>query len=593
MTAILSRSGVGSPGRGVGVARTLGVLGGSVAALALLVAALPWLRGEDPARTVLRTRFAEREPDPAALASVRAELDLPTDPVTGALGWLAGALGGDLGRSWVSGGDVGPGVIGALGLSLTLATAAVIVAVAIAGAVLGPGVWRSSATGEPTGRGSGATAALLGSLPEPVLALTLIAVVAVGWGVLPTAGFAGPASLILPALALGVPAGGLLARIVSSALDATLAEGWTRSWRSAGYGRGAIATAAARRAVAIAIPQITLLLVGLLGTGVTIERAFAIPGLGSTALQAVLAQDIPVLQGCIAMLVVLGLSLGAVAALAHRTLLGPALTSAELPTAVPRGDPGPRRLRAVPWTLATLLAVAIAAGLLRDPAAVELQRRLAAPSAALPFGADELGRDLLARFGHGAVLTLGTALAVTALALAIGLTVGLLSRSNRAGVADVLNALPPVLVGILLAAVTGPGLLSAAIAVTAVGWIPLAVHTRGLVTEARASGYVRAAVLSGATPTRITRRHVLPAVLTPVLRHALVRIPHAALGIAALSFIGLGAGPESPEWGAMLADSLGYITRAPWTILAPAGGLATLGLIIGLLPTDPTRDPVQ
>ena len=149
--------------------------------------------------------------------------------------------------------------------------------------------------------------------------------------------------------------------------------------------------------------------------------------------------------------------------------------------------------------------------------------------------------------------------------------------------AAVLPALPPGGGGIRGAAAAGPRLLSAAGAVAAVGWIPLAVHTRTVATEVRASGFVRAAVLAGAEPGRITRRHVLPAVLPAVLRHGLARVPHAALGIAALSFLGLGAAPDTPEWGAMLAESLAYVERAPWTILAPTVGLAVLGLVVGLV----------
>lgn len=562
--------------------RAAGVVAASVLGLAVVVAALPWLGG-DPARTVFRARFGERQPDPAALASIRAELDLPSDPVTGALGWLGRALTGDLGRSWVSRGDVGAGVLPALGISLTLAGAAVVVALLVAVVVLGPALWRATRTGGPLGRSPGAASALLGSLPEPALALALVAVVAVGWGVLPTSGLAGPDALVLPALALGVPAGGLLARVLSGGVSSTLAESWIRSWRSVGAGRATVALAVARRAVAVAVPQVALLLVGLLGTAVTVERAFAVPGLGSTALAGVLARDVPVVQACVALLVLVALGIGAAAALAHRALLGPALSAADLPVAVPEPARDPRWLRAAPGVLGVLGVLVVVVGLFRDPDRDDLTARLAPPSARHPLGADALGRDLLARVAHGALPTVGVAVLVTAVSLALGLAVGLASRSGGAGFADVLNALPPVLVGVLLAAVTGPGLLPAAVAVAAVGWIPLAVHTRALAVEARASGYVRAAVLSGASPRRVARRHVLPAVVGPVVRHAAVRVPHAALGLAALSFLGLGAPEGSPEWGAMLADSLDYLVRAPWTILAPAGALALLGLVIGLM----------
>lgn len=268
----------------------------------------------------------------------------------------------------------------------TLAAAATLVAILVGAAVVAPGLWRASRTGSALGRGSGVAAALLGALPEIVVALVLIAVVAVGWRLLPTSGFVGPQHLVLPALALGLPSGGLLGRILISGVDSTLAESWVRSWRSVGAGRLVVAAAVTRRAFAVALPQVALLLVGLLGSAVVVERAFAIPGLGSTALQGVLAQDIPVVQACVALLVLLGLGVGTLGVLAHRMLLGPGLRGADLPSAVPEPVPDTRLTRCAPWLAGGVLGVLIVLGLLRDPSAVVLADRLAAPSAGSPFG---------------------------------------------------------------------------------------------------------------------------------------------------------------------------------------------------------------
>lgn len=559
----------------------------AVVALTVVIAALPWLWDSDPAATVLRTRYPERGVDPATLDALRAELDLPTNPVGGALGWLGGVLTGDLGTSWVSRGPVAPGVLAAIGVSLTLAVAAALVAAVAALGLLAPGVARATRRGTgDTGRGTAVTASVVGAVPEIALGAVLVAVVAVAWGLLPSTGFSGPAHLVLPALALGLPAGGLLARMLSSATESALAEPWVRTWRSWGTPPATIALGVARRAVATAVPQIALLVVGLLGSAVAVEQLFGVPGVGSTALDAVLAQDLPVAQAAVMLLVLLGLGLGGVGVLAHRALLGPARSGGELPAGVPlprESLPGGRARSWAPWAAAGVLAVVVVAGLPRDPSTVVEGRRLAAPSWSAPLGADALGRDLWARVAHGALLTVGTAVAVTAVCLVVGLLVGVGARSTRAGAADVLNALPPVVVGLVVAAIAGPGLLGAAIAVATVGWVPLAVHARTLAAEARASGYVRAAVLAGASPARVARRHVLPAVVGPVTRHGLARVPHAALGIAALSFLGLGAAPDSPEWGAVLADSLAYVERAPWTIIAPATGLVLLAVVVALV----------
>ncbi|MEJ2867693.1 ABC transporter permease subunit [Actinomycetospora sp. OC33-EN08] len=559
-----------------GLLRPVAGAAGTVVVLAVLVAALPWLWDSDPAATVLRARYPERGVDPATLDALRRELDLPSNPVLGAAEWLGGLLRGDLGTSWVTRAPVAPEVLGALGISLTLALAATLVAAVVAALLLLPGLL-AGVRGRAPGRGAAVAAAVLAALPEIVLGSVLVLVVAVGWRLLPSSGFTGPANLVLPALALGAPAGGMLARILSASVEATVAEGWVRTWRSLGLGVPTLALGVTRRAVAVAVPQIALLVVGLLGSAVAVEQLFTIPGIGSVARGAVLAQDLPTVQAAVTLLVLLGLALGGLGVLVHRALLGPALSGRELTGAAETASRPASRTSVV---VAVLLLVAVAAGLPRDPSSGNEARRLAPPSLALPFGADPNGRDLYARFAHGALLTVGSAVVVVAVCLVVGLAVGVGARSARAGAADVLNALPPVFVGLLVAAVAGPGLVGAAVAVALVGWVPLAVHARTLAAEARASGYVRAAELVGASRWRVARRHVLPAVLGPVTRHALARVPHAALALAALSFLGLGAAPDSPEWGAMLAAAQGYLERAPWTVLAPVVGLVALAVVL-------------
>ncbi|MFQ1002880.1 ABC transporter permease subunit [Modestobacter sp. SSW1-42] len=552
----------------------------AVTGTALLAGSLPWLSGDDPARTVLRARETEREIDPAALAAVRERLDLPADPVQGTLGWLGRVVRGDLGTSWVSGQPVADVVPPALGVSLTLATTAALVALVLAVLLCLPALARAAAGGHPGGGAASVGAAALAALPEFVVAVVLVAVVAVGWGLLPTSGFAGPASLVLPVLALALPAGGLLARVLGGAVGDAAGEAWVRTWRAAGVPRTAVMAALGRRALTAVVPQVLLLLVGTLGASAVVEAVFDVPGLGGTALDAALAQDVPVVQAGVALLVVLGLAVGGAGVLASRLLLGPAASgglSPELP-------PPARRTGRWAAGLAGVLLLVVLAGLLRDPAAQQVGGRLAAPGWDHPLGADALGRDVLARFGAGALLTVGLALLVSAVALVAGVAAGLLGR-GRAGLADVLNALPAVLVGIAVAAVAGPGLPAAVLAVSAVAWVPLAVHTRTLAAEVRASGFHLAARTYGADGWRLVRAHVLPAVLPPVARHALLRVPHSALALAGLSFLGLGAGPESPEWGRSLADGVGYLERAPWLVGVPAAGLVLLGVAAGLVRT--------
>lgn len=586
MTATSAGPGAGRTGTHLGRARGPVTALASCAGIAFVVGSLPWLSGDDPAQTVLRARSAEREADAEALESVREELDLPSDPLTGTLDWLSGALRGDLGVSWVSGAPVAPSIASAMGVSAALACAAALVALATGLLVVLPGLVRAVRAGRGAGRGADVTGAVLASTPDFLLASVLLAVVAVQWTAVPTSGWEGPAHMVLPALALGLPAGGLISRVLAGALSATLAENWVRTWRVVGFDPLTLVLSLLRRTVAVALPQVLLVFAGLLGSSIIVESVFAVPGLGHTALDGVLAQDLPRVQGAVTALVLMGFAVGGAGISLHRALLGPALGASDLAPAV-TADPGvgPRAER-LPVAIGGLLLLVIAVGLLRDPNAIGLTSRLEAPSTAHPLGTDALGRDLLARFGHGALISVGAGVAVSLVALVVGTVLGVWGRRARAGAADVLNALPPVLVGVLVAAVLGPGLPGAATAVAMVAWIPIAVHARTLVTEVRASGFHQAAVAGGAGLLWISYRHLVPSVLPTVARHALVRIPHNTLALAGLSFLGLGAPHDSPEWGAMLAESVRYVERAPWAVAVPALGLALLGAVAALVRTE-------
>ncbi|MEU9063475.1 ABC transporter permease subunit [Streptomyces sp. NPDC048430] len=535
-----------------------------VAALAA-VGLLPWLSGRDPALTVLRARSAEQEPTEEALSAIRRDLGLDAGPLSLLGDWATGLLRGDFGTSWVSGTDILPSVVSGLQVSLGLMAAALSVAVLLAVALVAPVLVR--------GRGSaGAFAAMAAAVPEFLLATVALLVCGVWLGWLPTSGWQGPEHLVLPALALGVPAGGLLGRLVADALPAVLDERWVELWQGAGVSRTRVSLAALRRVLPPLIPQFGMVAVGLTGGAVAVETVFAVPGIGRTALGAAKSQDLPLLQGAVLALLALGLVTGALAALIRRRLLGPALRDAglSLPPARPvRAHP------AIPALLGILLLTAIGWGLLRDPYAVDTTARLAPPSWANPMGTDGLGRDVLARLGHGAASTVGTAAAVCLLSLVIALALGFLP-GIAAGAADIANALPPVIVGILVAAAAGPGTGGAALAVALISWPPLAAHAAALVQEVRASAFLTAQRAIGAPPLWILTRHVLPSVAAPVARHALLRLPGIALALASLGFLGLGAQPPAPEWGLLLDESRAYVERAPWAALAPAAALALL-----------------
>ena len=233
----------------------------------------------------------------------------------------------------------------------------------------------------------------------------------------------------------------------------------------------------------------------------------------------------------------------------------------------------------VALALAALAAPLIAPG---DPYHGRLAAALQAPSRAFPLGTDAQGRDILSRLLFGARLSLAVGLASQLIALAVGLTLGLAAgfygRSVDAVVmraADVTLAFPSLLLLIAVAAAVKPTLPVVCVVIGVVGWAGMARLVRGQVLVVRRLDYVHAARAFGASDARLATRHVLPNVLGPVIVAATLGVGGAIMAEAALSFVGLGAPPPTPSWGAMVAEGRDLLRVAPWVSLFP-------GLAIGL-----------
>jgi peptide/nickel transport system permease protein len=159
----------------------------------------------------------------------------------------------------------------------------------------------------------------------------------------------------------------------------------------------------------------------------------------------------------------------------------------------------------------------------------------------------------------------------------VGLVLGSAARVFT-GPIEVTNAAPPVIAGVIVASVVGPGAAAAAVAVLSVSWAPLAAHTAALSAEVAARPYVAVLPTLGAGRLRVLFGSVLPAVGPAVLRHGVLRLPGIALALAALGFLGLGPQPPSPDWGLVLADGVSTVERAPWVALAPLVSLVLLSV---------------
>jgi peptide/nickel transport system permease protein len=248
--------------------------------------------------------------------------------------------------------------------------------------------------------------------------------------------------------------------------------------------------------------------------------------------------------------------------------------------------------------VAVVVVVALAAPLLapHDPAAQDVINRLQAPSVSHPLGTDQLGRDELSRILYGARASVLVALAVGAAILLIGIVVGMVSGLAGGLVdglimrtVDVLLAFPSLLLALAVVGTLGPGLLHLALAMTAVWWTDYARLVRGLVLGVKQLPFVEAARAQGAGPLRVAARHVLPNIASPVIVLATLQTARLLLGLASLSFLGLGVSPPTAEWAAMLNEGKDFLADAPELMLWPGMAITITALGLNLL-GDGLRD---
>ncbi|MDP8970958.1 MAG: ABC transporter permease [Actinomycetota bacterium] len=249
-----------------------------------------------------------------------------------------------------------------------------------------------------------------------------------------------------------------------------------------------------------------------------------------------------------------------------------------------------------------LLTVLAAAAILapwiapHDPAAQDVLNRYAGPNSTHPLGTDHLGRDELSRLLYGGRVSLLTALALGAGILVIGTAVGTLSGfvggwldGAIMRIIDVLLAFPNFLLVLVVVGALGPGMVNLAIAFLVAGWVGYARIVRGLVLSAKERPYIEAAQALGYPSTRVASRHLLPNVLPPVVVLWTLRTGQLLLALAALSFLGLGVQPPTPEWGAMLNEARNSLARAPRLMVYPGLLITLAGLGFNLL-GDGLRD---
>lgn len=246
--------------------------------------------------------------------------------------------------------------------------------------------------------------------------------------------------------------------------------------------------------------------------------------------------------------------------------------------------------------LCALLAPVLAP---RDPFSQDLRRKVLPPGTeGHILGTDNLGRDLLSRIIYGARPSMTVGLIVVMIGVGVGVPLGAVSgfftRLDRPLMAltDALLAFPLILLALVIVAVLGPGLFNSMVAV-GISSIPGFTRiTRGVVLSVRERDFVKAAIASGETTPSIIAVHILPNCFGPIIVQATIRFATAILNVAALSFLGLGAQPPSPEWGTMISTSREYLYIAPHLVMFP--GVAIMFVILGFnLLGDGLRDVID
>jgi peptide/nickel transport system permease protein len=253
------------------------------------------------------------------------------------------------------------------------------------------------------------------------------------------------------------------------------------------------------------------------------------------------------------------------------------------------------------FVLLVLVAASIAAPWLttHDPVILAPRERLQPPSGEYWFGTDAFGRDVFTRVVYGGRVSLMVGVIAVAISVLLGVTLGLLAGylggtfdDVAMRLVDVLMAFPGLLLALAVVAILGPNLINAMIAVGVSAAPTYARVTRGAVLQTKELAFVEAARQSGARAWRVMLVHVFPNVLGAIVVVATLGVANAIIAGAALSFLGLGAGPPTPEWGLMLSDGRAYLRHAWWITTFPGAAIMVTVLSINLM-GDGLRDALD
>ncbi len=260
-----------------------------------------------------------------------------------------------------------------------------------------------------------------------------------------------------------------------------------------------------------------------------------------------------------------------------------------------------RLARAGAVAVVVYAVVALAAPLIApyDPYSMQVDHVLSPPGLHHWFGTDSLGRDVLSRVLYGARISLGVSVLSVAIALVLGTAIGLCAGyfgrwvdGTLSRLVDLMFSFPDILLALVVIAILGASLVNLTVAIGIVYTPIFARIARGAVLVVKRSDYVEAARATGAGDLRVMLRHILPNTLGPIIVQTSLSLAFAVLAEAALTYLGLGAEPDTPSWGMMLNQGTAWMQQAWWVALFP--GLAITATVLGFnLLGDGLRDALD
>jgi peptide/nickel transport system permease protein len=261
-----------------------------------------------------------------------------------------------------------------------------------------------------------------------------------------------------------------------------------------------------------------------------------------------------------------------------------------------------RRLRIRLAVLLALVGLFLLVGLLapylvpNDPTATSAAHMNEAPNSQFPLGTDRYGRCIFSRVLSGTGISVFSAMGLVAILFVVGTALGMacgyfggILDAVVMRLADCFLSFPQMVLAIAVAGILGGGTGNAMLALGLTGWTLYARMARSSTMALKSEPFIQAARLSGNGTLQILVRHVLPNILGPLVVSAATQIGSVMVGIAGLSFLGIGVTPPTPEWGSMINENRAYMQLAPWAVLAPAAAIVVTVMIFNYL-GDTIRD---